>query len=134
MGGSRVPEKQTGGRAHEASRTHAGNEGNDGALRPNPVQVLGVAEYPPGAVAAGDEDVQLGCILPGGAVSPGQPTDVVWTTRSSGSGVSWTRRSSWALRATTMVEADISTAPMAGLRVIPAQANTPAARGMAMML
>jgi hypothetical protein len=36
------------------------------------------------------------------------------------------------LNATTMVDADISTAPMAGLRVTPAQASTPAASGMAM--
>ena len=33
-----------------------------------------------------------------------------------------------------MVEADISTAPTAGLSVIPAQASTPAASGMATTL
>ena len=49
-------------------------------------------------------------------------------------GVRRTRRSSWALRATTMVDADMSTAPMAGLSVTPAKANTPAASGIAMTL
>ena len=65
-----------------------------------------------------------------------------WTSRTAGhdwpsdfpSGVRRTRRSSWALRATTMVEADISTAPTPGLSVTPAQANTPAASGMATTL
>lgn len=33
-----------------------------------------------------------------------------------------------------MVDADMSTAPMAGLSVTPAKANTPAASGMAMTL
>jgi hypothetical protein len=42
----------------------------------------------------------------------------------SSSGVRRTRRSSWALSATTMVDADMSTSPIAGLRVIPAQANS----------
>ena len=50
------------------------------------------------------------------------------------SGVRRTRRSSWALSATTIVEADMSTAPIAGLRVNPAHANTPAASGIATML
>ena len=45
-----------------------------------------------------------------------------------------TRRSSWALRATMIVERLMSTAPIAGPRVSPAQANTPAARGMATTL
>jgi hypothetical protein len=45
-----------------------------------------------------------------------------------------TRRRSWALRATTMVEALIRTAPRAGARVIPAQASTPAASGTARRL
>ena len=52
----------------------------------------------------------------------------------TGECVSWTRRSSWALRATTMVDMLIRTAPMAGDRVMPAHANAPAASGMAMML
>jgi hypothetical protein len=38
------------------------------------------------------------------------------------------------LSATTIVEADISAAPMAGLYVNPAQASTPAASGMAITL
>ena len=45
-----------------------------------------------------------------------------------------TLRRSWALRATTMVDRLISTAPTAGARVIPAQASTPAARGTASRL
>ena len=36
--------------------------------------------------------------------------------------------------ATTIVEADMSTAPTAGLRLKPAQASTPAASGIAKML
>jgi hypothetical protein len=54
--------------------------------------------------------------------------------RSLGCAVRSTLRSSWALRATTIVEADISTAPMAGLRVRPAHASTPAASGIAITL
>jgi hypothetical protein len=38
------------------------------------------------------------------------------------------------LSATTTVDADISTAPTAGLKVTPAQASTPAANGMATTL
>jgi hypothetical protein len=45
-----------------------------------------------------------------------------------------TRRNSCALRATTIVEALINTAPTAGLSVTPAHANTPAASGIASTL
>ena len=45
-----------------------------------------------------------------------------------------TRRSSWALRATTIVDRLIRTAPTAGGSVMPAQARAPAASGMATML
>jgi hypothetical protein len=65
----------------------------------------------------------LGLVLSDGSAGVGQR-----------SGVRSTPRRSWALRATTIVEADISTAPMAGLSVIPAQARTPAASGMAITL
>src|SRR4051794_7848671 len=44
------------------------------------------------------------------------------------------RRSSWALSATTTVEADMRMAPTAGDKVMPAKANTPAASGMATTL
>ena len=54
--------------------------------------------------------------------------------RSPGRGVSCTRRRSWALRATTIVDRLISTAPTAGDSVIPAQASAPAASGMASTL
>ena len=47
---------------------------------------------------------------------------------------SFARRSSCALIATITVLSDISTAPTAGESRMPARANTPAARGMAMML
>ena len=50
------------------------------------------------------------------------------------SGWSEVRRSNWAFSATTIVEADIRTAPMAGLITIFAQASTPAASGIAMTL
>jgi len=53
---------------------------------------------------------------------------------ASGWGVRSTRRRVWALRATTMVEALMRMAPTAGERVNPAQASTPAARGMATTL
>jgi hypothetical protein len=49
-------------------------------------------------------------------------------------GVRRTRRSSWAFAATTIVDTLISTAPIAGLNVIPAQASTPAASGIATTL
>ena len=52
----------------------------------------------------------------------------------SSCGVNFTLRGSCALSATTIVEADISAAPMAGLNVNPAQASTPAASGMAITL
>jgi hypothetical protein len=45
-----------------------------------------------------------------------------------------TRRSSWALRATTIVDTLINTAAIAGDMAIPAQAKAPAASGMATML
>jgi hypothetical protein len=45
-----------------------------------------------------------------------------------------TRRRSWALRATTMVDRLISTAPTAGGRVMPAEASTPAATGTVIRL
>jgi len=45
-----------------------------------------------------------------------------------------TRRRSWALSATTIVDADMRMAPTAGDRVIPAHARTPAASGMATTL
>lgn len=44
------------------------------------------------------------------------------------------RRSNWALRATTMVETLISSAPAAGARVNPIGASTPAASGIASTL
>lgn len=44
------------------------------------------------------------------------------------------RRKSCALRATTMVDTDINTAPNAGASVMPAHARTPAARGKAKAL
>ena len=64
---------------------------------------------------------------------------VDWLTRlpahaGVASGLSRTRRSSCALSATTIVDADISTAPTAGLSVNPAQASTPAASGIATTL
>jgi len=60
----------------------------------------------------------------------GQPS----TVSCHFSGLRSTRRSSWALRATTIVEADMSTAAIAGLNASPAQASTPAASGIAMTL
>lgn len=45
-----------------------------------------------------------------------------------------TRRSSWAFTATMMVLKDISTAPTAGVRMMPHGASTPAASGIATML
>ncbi len=44
------------------------------------------------------------------------------------------RRSSWALSATTIVDTLMSPAPTAGGRVMPAQWSAPPARGMAMTL
>jgi hypothetical protein len=61
-------------------------------------------------------------------LNPPDPWTYAWLGRRS------TRRRSWALRATTMVEALISTAPTAGARVTPAQARTPAATGTASRL
>ena len=49
-------------------------------------------------------------------------------------GLRSTRRRSWALRATTIVERLMRIAPTAGERANPAQANTPAASGMATTL
>lgn len=45
-----------------------------------------------------------------------------------------TRRSSWALSATMIVDKLMSTAPTAGPSEMPAHANAPAAKGMATML
>src|SRR3954469_25070227 len=53
---------------------------------------------------------------------------------SAASDVSRTCRSSWALTATTIVDRLMSTAPMAGDRVMPAQARAPAASGIDTML
>ena len=63
-------------------------------------------------------------------------TRIAWPFRGSsysltGAGRRSSLRRSWALRATTMVEALIRMAPTAGDRVIPAKVSTPAARGMA---
>jgi hypothetical protein len=49
-------------------------------------------------------------------------------------GFSFTRRSSCAFNATTIVEADIRTAPAAGESTMPAEERTPAASGMDAML
>ena len=54
--------------------------------------------------------------------------------QSTGCGFSSVRRRSWALSATTIVDRLISTAPTAGERVMPAQANAPAASGIASRL
>ena len=66
--------------------------------------------------------------VPGGRAPDPAPGRAAWPGRRS------TPRSSWALAATTMVEALMRMAPTAGDRVMPAQARTPAASGMATML
>lgn len=68
--------------------------------------------------------------------SRGQVDTVVgWGAGSSSvGGRSSTRRRSWALRATTMVETLIKMAATAGGMVIPAQMRAPAAMGMATTL
>ena len=53
---------------------------------------------------------------------------------SSGSERNCRRRNSWALAATTMVEALMATAPTAMVRSMPQGVRTPAATGMAMTL
>ena len=67
--------------------------------------------------------------------SPSPNAQSRWSwSRNAAPGASWTRRNSWALRATTIVETLISTAPTAGDSVTPAQARAPAASGMATTL
>src|SRR4029450_701355 len=80
------------------------------------------------AVVAG-RALQLG---PGGGVPRGPPPGRSWLAplpcrRSR-------PRRSWALRATTIVDRLIRTAPTAGARVTPAQARAPAATGTASRL
>ena len=58
--GGRPSGQQTGGRVDEAAGAHAGQQRDGGALGAHPVQVLGVAQQPPGADAARvDEDVEV---------------------------------------------------------------------------
>ena len=57
-----------------------------------------------------------------------------WVTDAEALGRRSIRRSSSALKATTIVDADMSSAPAAGGIVIPAQASAPPASGMAATL
>src|SRR5690625_3903744 len=57
-----------------------------------------------------------------------------WDLAALAAGVRSKRRSSWALRATTAVEADIRSAPTLIGRTNPIGASTPAARGTAAIL
>jgi hypothetical protein len=134
-----------GGRRLEA--VHAGRLPNDGA-RPLSTRRVAVMTTPPGSRSA--VAIRGQPRRPDRLVARHVGSYTGWcrqqraaSPRSSNAGTPPVRsheaarrtvRSSCALRATTMVEADMRIAPTAGLRLKPAQARTPAASGIATTL
>ena len=122
------PPQQTRPGGRRSKTDHEGRLPNDDG-RPRSRRRVGPITTPPGVVPAWR--------IPGSAVpgSASPPLPDAGTPRARGYwAASRTVRSSCALRATTMVEADMRIAPTAGLRVKPVQARTPAASGIAMTL
>ena len=94
---------------------------------------IGPAQH--AASATQELAVRGSALVLGGASHDGTASTVDWGAGSSrAGGRSSTRRRSWALRATTMVETLIRIAARAGGMVMPAQMSAPAAMGIATML
>ena len=101
--GRRPAREQSGGGVDEASGAHRGHQRHGCALGAHPVQVLGVAEQPAGAVAARvDEDVEGGSVVQGvvgaedqalgaGDACRRRRTGTRWPSRPRGAAASSTR-------------------------------------------